>query len=168
MEGTTVSVVLWEEDAQSGVIVELEEQRQKNFRSFEALRSAATVGEIRAADLAPWARSIVDSYLEDLAWDRQDDGDEVTTVSDDEPWDYGDVAELVMEAAPLPHDAMVAASWLGTDLLREHAAVGGASPGGNIDVYSVADTDAFLAAIEERGYTLRRHSGLMEEYWRAL
>jgi hypothetical protein len=130
MEGTTVSVVLWEEDAQSGVIVELEEQRQKNFRSFEALRSAATVGEIRAADLAPWARSIVDSYLEDLAWDRQDDGDEVTTVSDDEPWDYGDVAELVMEAAPLPHDAMVAASWLGTDLLREHAAVGGASPGG--------------------------------------
>lgn len=161
-------VVLWEENRDGGVVVELEEKRQENFRSFEALREAKTVGEIRRADLAPWARSVVEGHLENLAWDRDDDGEEEPVVHDDEPWEYEDeVQDRIMEVAPLPHDARVTAGWLGADFLNEYASSGGASPGGNIDVYSVEDKDAFLAAIEKRGYTLKHYPDLMEEYWTA-
>lgn len=45
-------VVLWEENGDGGVVVELEEKRQQNFRSFKALREAKTVGEIRQAEYA--------------------------------------------------------------------------------------------------------------------
>lgn len=160
-------VVLWDEN-RDGLVVELEEARQQNFRSFKALREAKTVGEIRQANVAPWATSLVEGHLENLAWDREDNGEENPVVLDEEPWDYDEIVATVMEVAPLPHDALVAASWLGVEFMREHACVGGGSPGGNIDVYSVHDKAAFLAAIEDRGYTLKEHPNLMDEYWRAL
>jgi hypothetical protein len=144
-------VVLWD-DWDGDRVVELESTHRDMVDSIELAKGAATVGELKNSGLG-FAQQLV-----------PDEGDEVE-IPDATPFDYEAISDWVREWFPLPHDAEVAAQWLGGDVLEEHCDIGGASPGGHIDTYHARDPEAFLQAIRDLGYDVRRYPGLMDEYF---
>lgn len=156
-----VTVIYWD-DEHGLVVVDPAERFHANLASFEVLKAARNFGDLRRAALEPWARHVVETeaqYLED---------DEDVEVGDETPWEYERASEMIGESAPLPHAAGVVARWLGPKLLHQHADVGGAIPGGGIDIYEIRDRDAFLGALQERGYQLEHRPGLLNAYFSAL
>jgi hypothetical protein len=156
-----MTTVLWEEAELYGFVVEPADRFEETLATMRALRQASNWGEIRAAELAPWGRRQIEQYEEHLA-------DELEAVpGDDEPWDYEDIAESVIEVMPLPHDAANTAAWLGRDVLAAHAEISGGSPGGHIDSYRIRDRDGFLAALETAGFEPVHRPGLLQELFNA-
>jgi hypothetical protein len=153
--------VLWEESELYGFVVEPAERLEQTTTTMRALRGASSWGQIRAAELAPWARAMLEQHEAYLA-------DEVGAVpGDDEPWDYEEISESVVEVIPLPHDARSTKAWLAPELLAAHADISGASPGGSSDGYRIRDRDAFLTALQDEGYEPVHHPGLMEQLFNA-
>lgn len=154
--------VLWEEDEMYGFVVEPAERFAETCATLESLRDAETWAEIRSAQLATWARLLVDEFEQELI-------DELgSEMSSDEPFVYDEIADLVSEAVPLPHDAGHTASWLGMEILTGHSTISGASPGGHGDSYSVKDRDAFLQALREAGFSPVHRSGMLKQLFMTL
>lgn len=152
--------VLWEDAELYGLVIEPEVRFEQTVATMQTLRTASTWGEVRAAELAPWAQRLVTQYEQDV---EAFDG---TVLADDQPWQYDDISESVVEAMPLPHDVASTRDWLDAELLEAHAEVGGASPGGAIDGYHVRDRDAFLNALRDAGYEPEHRPGLLDELFR--
>lgn len=133
----------------------------ETLRTIETLRETSTVGELRRVDLPAWANQLVESRVELLEDEGVDDTDAAA-------WDWSEESEAAIDAVPLPWDAASVTKWLDKDLLAKHAEIGGSSPGGNIDTYRVRDPQALIADLEGHGYTLQRHPGLREAFYRAL
>jgi hypothetical protein len=119
-----VGQVLWEDAELHGFVVEPLERFEQTCSTLSSLRNASTWGEVRAAELAPWARE----FVEDLAVSREEDLER--PVDDAERWSYEEVSESVVDRVPLSHDAASTQAWLGRDLLEAHARISGSSPGG--------------------------------------
>lgn len=153
-------IVLWDE-TDNGVVVEPEQRFLSTVAAVETLKAATTLGQLQDSPLPDWARAVVDGYVECL----EDDDEEATPET---PWRFHENTESVGESLPIPHDAASVAAWLGRDFLTRHAHIEGASPGGHVDGYIPHDPAAFLRAIEDRGYTLEQHPGLMQEFWQLL
>ena len=153
--------VLWEDTELYGVVVEPAERFEQTLAIMRTLRSASSWGEVRAAALAPWAAAVIAQLEEALA-------DETGTVpGDDEPWDYEQISESVVEVIPLPHDADSTRAWLDPALLAAHADISGASPGGHSDGYRIRDLDVFLAALRDAGYEPVHRPGLLQQLFTA-
>ena len=162
VQGQMVALIYWDDEHGGLVVVDPAERFHANLASFEALKAARTFGDLRRASLEPWARHVVEvqaQYLED---------DEDVEVDDETSWDYERASDMIGESAPLPHAAEVVVRWLGHKLLDQHADVGGAIPGGDIDIYEIRDRDAFFHALRERGYQLEHRPGLLGAYFSAL
>ena len=152
-----MTVVLWDEDDNDGLVVVSEAGLTATYASLDHLRFAKTVGELRAADLQPWARRAVDTFVEIAE-------DEGATVSDDTPWEFDSGTLMEETGVPSPIEFAPTAEWLGEDFLGEHADYVMASSPMDTDKYRVRDRDAFLAALEARGFTPQRRPGLMDEF----
>ena len=153
--------VLWEDTELYGFVVEPAERFEQTLATMRTLRSASSWGEVRAATLAPWAATLLAQLEEYLA-------DETGTVPvDDEPWDYEQISESVVEVIPLPYDADSTRAWLDPGLLAAHADISGASPGGHSDSYRIRDREAFLAALRDAGYEPMHRPGLLQQLFTA-
>jgi hypothetical protein len=153
--------VLWEEAEWHGLVVEPADRFEQTQATMRILRGASSWGEVRAAELAPWARQLLEQHEEYIA----DDMD--AKPADDDPWNYEEISESVVEVIPLPHDAENTQSWLGRDLLKAHAEISGASPGGQSDGYRIQDRDAFLAALRDAGFEPVHQPGLLQQLYGA-
>lgn len=151
-----MTVVLGDE-TDGRVVVEPEDRMAATLRAVRLLKEAATVGELRRADLPPWAREVVETSVDDA----EDDG---ATITDDTTWT--DPSDVLIEstAVPIPDEYSHAADWLGEHFLREHADYVHATSPMDIDRYRVRDRDSFFAALKARGFALRHRPGLMDEF----
>lgn len=148
--------VLWEEHDAYGLIVESEDRFRETMATLEALKTAETWEDVRRANLAPWANRLI----EDIDQDEYNEPE-----PDDSPWDYEDIREMLTDSVPLPHRADRTAEWLGWELLREHAQIGGSSPAGHVDCYRIADSRHFLDALDRAGYELEHRPGLLGTFF---
>jgi hypothetical protein len=157
-----VGQVLWEDAELHGFVVEPLERFEQTCSTLSSLRNASTWGEVRAAELAPWARE----FVEGLAVSREEDLER--PVDDAERWSYEEVSESVVDRVPLSHDAASTQAWLGRDLLEAHARISGSSPGGHIDGYQVHDREAFLSALRDAGHDPVHRPGFLQELFEAV
>ena len=155
-----MTTLLWDEDQYEGLVVEPADRLDETLATIAFLKQVATLGELRSRDLPKWAAGLVTSTEERL---RVDD----IEATEDVEVTWQDLAESVLDVVPVPWDAASVTDWLDEELLAAHAHVSGATPV-NIDGYDVADRDAFLAALRERGFELQHRPGLVQEYHRAL
>jgi hypothetical protein len=149
--------VLWERADGFGFVAEPVARFRQTLATVEALRRATTWGQVRSATLAGWAHDAVARLEQELSAVRG------AAISDDEPWDYAELAESITDGMPLPHDASSTMAWLGPDLFGAHLEVGGASPAGHADGYRVRDPDAFLVALQVAGFEPVHRPGFLQE-----
>lgn len=141
----TMTTVLWEEIEIDGLIVEPLERLDETLAALKMLRSASNLGELRRAELPGWAREVVASFELSLEDNEEPSGDDVA-------FHYDSIGEQVAYAVPLPIDADDTEAWLGADLLKLHAEVSGASPGGHAGEYRIQNREVFLAALRDAGF----------------
>ena len=151
-----MTVVFWDDSKWHGFVMEPADRFEETRAAVAVLRGASTVGEIRNASLPAWAEQVATSIIENL----EDQG----PVKPDTTWPASDAAESVGDVVPVPWDARSVAAWFGAESLATYAEVGGASPGGHGDTYTVRDRDELFTALQADGYTLEHRPGLANEY----
>ncbi len=155
-----MTVVFWDDSEWHGFVMEPAERFEETKAAVAVLKGAATVGEVRSTSLPGWAEDLATSIIESL----EDEG----PVQADTVWPVDDATESVTDVVPVPWDARSVADWFGAERLATYAEIGGASPGGHIDTYTVRDREELFSALQAEGYTPEHRQGLVDAYYQVL
>lgn len=155
-----MTTVLWDEVEPHGLLVEPLERFEQTLAALARLRAVSTLGELRRAELPAWARMVVTRFESSLEENGEPSGDDVA-------FRYDRISRRVVDAVPLPTDVDATEAWLGTDLLRLHARITSAPPGGDVDEYRAQNREAFLAALRYAGFIPLHRPGFYTELLRS-
>lgn len=156
--GEALDRIFWDDDPMEGLVVEPATRMDETLRALGRMREADTVAELETGSLPPWAEELLVQHREDLDPDDPEPA----------PWQWSEMAEVVVDVVPLPWDARSLASWLPGHVTGKFVVAAGASVGGHSDEYVIDDRDGFFSALEQRGFELERLPGLVGEFQRAL
>jgi hypothetical protein len=150
------SVIYWDDYDGGDFSLVQEGWEEENIAPIHALIKAVTWGEARSLTLPGWLERLVEGF--------GDDREEAPT--DDAPFHISDMGfdfGWLFECMVVPWDLEGLLDWFpewDMDIIEEHCAVGGASPGGHIDTYTPRDTEALLTALRARGYQVEHREFL--------
>jgi hypothetical protein len=144
----------WDDTSEFGLVLEPATRARETLATIKRLQSATSLRQLQRAELADWVADYIAGCAADAAQGLLDDR-----------WDYLDHRDVLMNLMPVPWAADSVTEWLDRRLLESHAAIGGASPGGNIDGYAVRDQEAFFASLRRLGHSLERRPGLLDRYF---
>jgi hypothetical protein len=151
------SVIYWDDYDGGNFALVPEGWEDENIAPLHKLTEASTWGQARTLALPWWLERQVVDFGEDEEGDPPVGRDPFSVT--DLRLDFGEMLESMI----VPWDFESLVEWFpewDMDIIYEHCAVGGASPGGHIDTYTPHDTEALLAALRARGYQVE-HRGFL-------
>jgi hypothetical protein len=133
----------------------------ENITPLRQVATATTWGEVKAVSKPDWLQLILESHIDG----RVGAGDEISDATPFLVADLGMDAGSLLDYMVAPWDLESLLDWFpdeDMDVIEVNCRIGGASPGGHIDVYTPRDESALIAALRSRGYNVAQRGFLSD------